>query len=70
MAVQGEGNSLTLSPGGKNLVKSLANILANSLRIKTGKGVPLQIGLYLGLIRRHDLRGGFCRIRVYDVVRR
>ena len=36
MAVQGEGNSLTLSPGGKNLVKSLADILANSLRIKTG----------------------------------
>lgn len=36
MAVQGKKNSLTLRPGGKNLVKSLADILANSLRIKTG----------------------------------
>ena len=70
------GDSLSLVDDGSLLHLTPPSLCTPDLQIigdiftTNGKVVPLQIGLYLGLIRRHDLRGGFCRIRVYAVVRR
>jgi hypothetical protein len=70
------GDSLSLVDDGSLLHLPPPNLCTPDPQIigdiftKTGKGVPLQIGLYLGLIRRHDLHGRFYRVRVYAVVRR